>query len=100
MRNCDIKFVNKEITPFGGLSLFFKMLENAILTWRVMAYNFMSSFRHALINSNKNKFLKTIRYELLSTAVRHHTAVLETEETVRSAIICEEAEYIPDFLYS
>ena len=24
---CDIKFVNKEITPFGGLSLFFKMLE-------------------------------------------------------------------------
>lgn len=23
----DIKFVNKEITPFGGLSLFFKMLE-------------------------------------------------------------------------
>ena len=25
MRNCDIKFVNKEITPFGGLSLFFKM---------------------------------------------------------------------------
>ena len=27
MRNCGIKFVNKEITPFGGLSLFFKMLE-------------------------------------------------------------------------
>lgn len=27
MRDCDIKFVNKEITPFGGLSLFFKMLE-------------------------------------------------------------------------
>lgn len=27
MRNCDIKFVNKEITPFGGLSLFFKMLD-------------------------------------------------------------------------
>lgn len=27
MRNCDLKFVNKEITPFGGLSLFFKMLE-------------------------------------------------------------------------
>ena len=26
MRDCDIKFVNKEITPFGGLSLFFKML--------------------------------------------------------------------------
>ena len=25
--DCDIKFVNKEITPFGGLSLFFKMLE-------------------------------------------------------------------------
>ncbi len=21
MRDCDIKFVNKEITPFGGLSL-------------------------------------------------------------------------------
>lgn len=27
MRYCDIKFVSKEITPFGGLSLFFKMLE-------------------------------------------------------------------------
>lgn len=27
MRNYDIKFVNKEITPFGGLSLFLKMLE-------------------------------------------------------------------------
>ena len=31
-----------------------------------MAYNFMSLFRHALINSNKKKFLKTIRYELIS----------------------------------
>ena len=27
MREYDIKFVNKEITPFGGLSLCFKMLE-------------------------------------------------------------------------
>lgn len=27
MRDCDIKFVNKEITPFGVLSLFFRMLE-------------------------------------------------------------------------
>lgn len=27
----------------------------------------MSLFRHALINSNKKKFLKTIRYELIST---------------------------------
>ena len=27
MRNYDIKFVNQEITPFGGLSLFLKMLE-------------------------------------------------------------------------
>lgn len=27
MGDCDIKFVNKEIPPFGGLSLFFKMLE-------------------------------------------------------------------------
>lgn len=26
-KDVDIKFVNKEITPFGGLSLFFKMLE-------------------------------------------------------------------------
>ena len=24
MRNCEIKFVNKEITPFGGLSLSLK----------------------------------------------------------------------------
>ena len=33
----------------------------------VMAYNFMSLFRHALVNSNKKQFLKTIRYELIST---------------------------------
>jgi len=33
----------------------------------VMAYNFISLFRHALINSNKRQFLKTIRYELIST---------------------------------
>lgn len=33
----------------------------------VTAYNFMSLFRHAQINSNKKKFLKTIRYELIST---------------------------------
>lgn len=32
----------------------------------VMAYNFMALFRHALINSGKKKFLKTIRYELIS----------------------------------
>lgn len=31
MRDCDIKFVNKEITPFGGLSLFFRMLEKCRL---------------------------------------------------------------------
>lgn len=33
----------------------------------VLAYNFMSLFRHALLNSGKKKFLKTIRYELIST---------------------------------
>lgn len=27
MLDCDIRFVDKEITPFGGLSLLFKMLE-------------------------------------------------------------------------
>ena len=27
--NYNIKFVNKEITPFGGLSLFLKMLEKS-----------------------------------------------------------------------
>ena len=32
----------------------------------VMAYNFMSLFRHAIINSDKKQFLKTIRYELIS----------------------------------
>lgn len=32
-----------------------------------MAYNLTPLFRHALINSEKKHFLKTIRYELLST---------------------------------
>lgn len=32
----------------------------------IMAYNFLSLFRHALINSQKKSFLKTIRYELLA----------------------------------
>lgn len=27
MLDCDIRFADKEITPFGGLSLLFKMLE-------------------------------------------------------------------------
>lgn len=36
MRNCDIKFVNREITPFGGLSLFFKMLEKCHFEEHVM----------------------------------------------------------------
>ena len=31
MRGCDIKFVNKEIMPFGGVSLFFRMLEKCRL---------------------------------------------------------------------
>ena len=33
----------------------------------VMAYNFMSLFRYVLVNSDKKQFLKTIRYELIST---------------------------------
>jgi hypothetical protein len=33
----------------------------------IMAYIFMSLFRHALINSDKKQFFKTIRSELLST---------------------------------
>ena len=36
MRNCDIKFVNKEITLFGGLSLFFKMLEKCHFEEHIM----------------------------------------------------------------
>lgn len=32
-----------------------------------MAYNLTPLFQHALINSEKKHFLKTIRYELLST---------------------------------
>lgn len=32
-----------------------------------MAYNLTPLFRHALINSEKKNFLKTIHYELLST---------------------------------
>jgi len=31
-----------------------------------MAYNFISLFRHAIINSKKSYFLKTIRYKILS----------------------------------
>lgn len=33
----------------------------------VMVYNFISLFRHTLINSDKKQFLKTIRYELIFT---------------------------------
>lgn len=33
----------------------------------VMACNFFSLFRHALVNSPKKSFLKTIRYELINT---------------------------------
>lgn len=33
----------------------------------VLAYNFFSLFRHALVNSPKKSFLKTIRYEFVAT---------------------------------
>ena len=33
----------------------------------VLAYNFFSLFRHALVNSPKKSFLKTIRYEFVNT---------------------------------
>lgn len=33
----------------------------------VLAYNFFSLFRHALVNSKKKQFLKAIRYEFIST---------------------------------
>ena len=33
----------------------------------VLAYNFFSLFRHALVNSPKKSFLKTIRYEFIAT---------------------------------
>ena len=32
----------------------------------IMAYNFISLFRHAIINSKQSHFLKTIRYKILS----------------------------------
>ena len=31
-----------------------------------MAYNFISLFRHAIINSKQSHFLKTIRYKILN----------------------------------
>ena len=31
-----------------------------------MAYNFISLFRHAIINSKQSHFLKVIRYKILS----------------------------------
>ena len=36
MRDCDIKLVNQEITPFGGLSLFLKMLEKCHFEEHIM----------------------------------------------------------------
>ena len=32
----------------------------------IMAYNFISLFRHCIINSKQQHFLKTIRYQILS----------------------------------
>lgn len=42
MRGCDIKFVNKEIMPFGGLSLFFRMLEKCRLVEHLEQYGLPS----------------------------------------------------------
>ena len=60
----------------------------------VMAYNFISLFRHALINSNKKKFLKTIRYELLSTPAylgkikdKHKLYLVRSVDTTPSFLI-------------
>ena len=40
MRDYDIKFVGKEITPFGGLSLFLKMLERCSFDKQLENCNF------------------------------------------------------------
>lgn len=39
--------------------------QQSLTIFITIACNFMSLFRHALINFNKKKFLKTIRYELI-----------------------------------
>ena len=38
----------------------------ACVSFIIMAYNFISLFRHAIINSKQSHFLKTIRYKILS----------------------------------
>lgn len=58
----------------------------------IMAYNFFSLFRHALVNSPSKQFLKTIRYELLSVPayiVQHadkHTLYLARSLKTRKSI--------------
>ena len=75
----DIKFVNKEITPSGGLSLFFQMLEKCHFEeWlKRCGIPFQGLNRDyqplqlimglfACVNFRKKEFLKTIRYEWIS----------------------------------
>ena len=38
----------------------------AAMNFVIMAYNLISLFRHALISSSQNPFLKTIRYKLFA----------------------------------
>lgn len=73
----DIKFVNKEITPSGGLSLFFQMLEKCHFEeWlKRCGIPFQGLNRDyqplrlimglfAGVNFRKKEFLKTIRYDM------------------------------------
>ena len=57
----------------------------------VLAYNFFSLFRHALVNSPKKSFLKTIRYEFVNTPAYFskskdkHVLYLARSQKTRSA---------------
>lgn len=58
-----------------------------------MAYNLMSLFRNALINSEKKHFLKTIRYELLSTPA--HLGRTKGKHSSLSGEVTENATIFP-----
>lgn len=62
-----------------------------------MAYNLTPLFQHALINSEKKQFLKTIRYKLLSTP----TYLGRTKEQAHSlsSEVAENATIFPYYLY-
>ena len=111
MRDYDIKFVNKEITPFGGLSLFLKMLDRCHFDEQLVksgipsqgsnrGYNPVSSYLDCLQESGAVRVASdtltlsdmtppfAIFWDGIAELTTGHTSVISTSSHKRPTSVC------------